>query len=163
MNAARLTGPSLGRTGAPCRDCSRWVSPARPPHPPCDSHRNGRSTCLDRWSAAGGGCRVRGPRSRYLVAAVAVTGHCDAGRAGEHDPVMGESPPLVTEASAEFFHPEPSLALVLGAYPAHDSTPRVVVDRVEARLGHPVPEVVRPPGQFPVEAENQLVQALLAG
>lgn len=23
----------LGRTGAPCRDCSRWVSPARPPHP----------------------------------------------------------------------------------------------------------------------------------
>ena len=39
----------LGRTGAPCQDCSWWVSPARPPHPACDSHRTGRSTCLARW------------------------------------------------------------------------------------------------------------------
>jgi hypothetical protein len=38
----------LGRTGAPCRDCSRWVSPARPPHPTCTSPRIGRSTCLAR-------------------------------------------------------------------------------------------------------------------
>ena len=36
-------------TGAPCQDCSWWVSPARPPHPACDSHRTGRSTCLARW------------------------------------------------------------------------------------------------------------------
>ena len=40
-----------GRTGAPCQDCSWWVSPACPPHPACDSHRTGRSTCLARWSA----------------------------------------------------------------------------------------------------------------
>jgi len=39
----------LGRTGAPCRDRSRWVSPARPPHPACGSHRTGRSTCLAGW------------------------------------------------------------------------------------------------------------------
>ena len=39
----------LGRVGAPCRDCSRWVSPTPPPHPACDSHRTGRSLCLDRW------------------------------------------------------------------------------------------------------------------
>ena len=43
----------LGRTGAPCQDRSWWVSPARPPHPACDSHRTGRSTCLasgvSRW------------------------------------------------------------------------------------------------------------------
>ena len=38
----------LGRTGAPCRDCSRWVSPARRPHPTCTSPRIGRSTCLAR-------------------------------------------------------------------------------------------------------------------
>ena len=47
-----VEAPRWGRTGAPCRDCSRWVSPARPPHPPCASPRNGRSTCLARWSAA---------------------------------------------------------------------------------------------------------------
>ena len=41
-------GVRLGRTGAPCRDCSRWVSPARPPHPACASPRTGRSTCLAR-------------------------------------------------------------------------------------------------------------------
>jgi hypothetical protein len=37
------------------------------------------------------------------------------------------------------------LARVPGAYPAHQPVPRVVVDRVEYRLGHSVPEVVRPP------------------
>jgi hypothetical protein len=42
---------SLGRIGAPCRDRSRWVSPTRPPNPPCDSHRNGLSMCPVRWSA----------------------------------------------------------------------------------------------------------------
>jgi len=35
----------LGRTGAPCQAHAWWVSPARPPNPPCDSHRNGLSTC----------------------------------------------------------------------------------------------------------------------
>src|SRR5664280_2202913 len=45
---ASSCGPSmpLGRTGAPCQDCSSWVSPARRPNPPCDSHRNGLSTRL---------------------------------------------------------------------------------------------------------------------
>ena len=94
--------PCSGRTGAPCRDCSRWVSPARPPHPACDSHRTGRSTCLDRRSAGSGGCRFRGPRGRYVSAAVAVAGHRDAGCAGEHDPVVGETPSLITEATAHF-------------------------------------------------------------
>lgn len=52
----RAPGPDTGRAGhwlgraeAPCRDCSRWVSPAPPPHPACDSHRTGRSMCLGRW------------------------------------------------------------------------------------------------------------------
>ena len=39
----------LGRTGAPCQDCSWWVSPARPPNPACASQRTGLSTCLARW------------------------------------------------------------------------------------------------------------------
>ena len=47
--AERAGCGQLGRTGAPCQDCSWWVSPARPPHPACDSHRTGRSTCLARW------------------------------------------------------------------------------------------------------------------
>src|SRR5438876_9340506 len=96
----------LGRTGAPCRDCSRWVSPARPPHPACGSHRTGRSTCLARWSAAGGGCRFRGPGGRDGAAAVAVADHGDAGCAGEHDPLVGEPPALVAEAPAELRHAE---------------------------------------------------------
>ncbi len=33
-----------GRTGAPCLPFGRWVSPARPPHRTCDSHRIRRST-----------------------------------------------------------------------------------------------------------------------
>ena len=58
---------------ARCRCCHR-SSPASPlPHPPCDSHRNGRSACLTRWSAArwrllvsgstGSGCCCRGSGS----------------------------------------------------------------------------------------------------
>jgi len=35
---------SRGRTGAPCLPFGRWVSPARPPHRTCDSHRIRRST-----------------------------------------------------------------------------------------------------------------------
>jgi transposase len=49
------------RTGARCWPCSQSVSPARLPHPACDSHRTGRSTCLTRRSTAGRGCRVGGP------------------------------------------------------------------------------------------------------
>src|SRR5450755_2440630 len=97
----------MGRTGAPCQDCSWWVSPARPPNPPCDSHRNGLSTCLTSWSAGGNGCLVDRPRGRYPAAAVAVAGHGDAGCASEHDPVVSESPTDIAEATAEVFHPEP--------------------------------------------------------
>jgi len=46
----------LGRAGAPCRDCSWWVSPARPPNPACPSRSTGLSTCLARWVSC-----VRGP------------------------------------------------------------------------------------------------------
>src|SRR5512135_3170943 len=129
---------------ARCR-CYHWSSPASPlPHPACGSRRTGRSTCLARWSAAGGGCWPGGPWGGDGAAAVAVALHLDTGCAGEDDPVAGDPPADVAEAAAEFFHPETVLALVLGAYPAHQPTPRVVVDRVEHGLGHSVPEVVRP-------------------
>src|SRR6266545_691031 len=82
---------------------------------------------------------------------------------GEHHPVVGEAPPLVTEAAAHLFHPEPGFALVLGAYPPHDPTPCMGVDRVEGRFGHSVPEVGRPPRQRPVETDEQLIQVLVAG
>jgi len=152
-----------GRTGAPCQDRSWWVSPARPPHPACDSHRTGRSTCLASWSAVGGGCRVRCPRGRDPAAAVAVAGDRDAGCAGESDPVVGDPPSDVAEATSEFFHPEPVLARVLGPYPPHQPTPRMVVDRTEHVLGHPVPEVGGPPDQGLVETDDQLVQILVPG
>jgi hypothetical protein len=156
-------GELLGRTGAPCQDRSWWVSPARPPHPACDSHRTGRSTCLASGSAVGGGCRVDGPRSRDPAAAVAVAGDRDAGCAGEGDPIVGDPPSDVAEATSEFFHPEPVLARVLGPYPPHQPTPRMVVDRTEHVLGHPVPEVGRPPDQGLVETDDQLVQILVPG
>ena len=41
--------PGSGGIGAPCQDCSRWVSPILPPHPACGSHRTGRSMCPGRW------------------------------------------------------------------------------------------------------------------
>ena len=41
--------PWSGGIGAPCQDCSRWVSPILPPHPACGSHRTGRSMCPGRW------------------------------------------------------------------------------------------------------------------
>ena len=157
------TSELLGRTGAPCQDRSWWVSPARPPHPACDSHRTGRSTCLASGSAVGGGCQVRCPWGRDPAAAVAVAGDRDAGCAGEGDPVVGDPPSDVAEATSEFFHPEPVLARILGPYPPHQPTPRVVVDRTEHVLGHPVPEVDRPPDQGLVETDDQLVQILVPG
>src|SRR5205807_347473 len=108
-------------------------------------------------------CRFRGPWGRYISAAVAVAGHCDAGRAGEHDPVVGEAPSLVTEATTHFFHPETVFARVLGPYPAHDPTPCMVVDRVEGGLGRSVPVIVRPSRQCPVDAGEKLIQAHVAG
>src|SRR6266699_433831 len=99
---------------------------------------------VSRWLLRGG-CRCRVPRGRYGAAAVAVAGHRDAGRAGEHDPVPGEPPPLVAEATAELWHPDPVASLlVLGAYPAHDPVPCMSVNVAEGGLGHSVPEVVRP-------------------
>src|SRR6266851_7510136 len=153
----------LSRAGARCRPCGQPVSPTRSPHPACGSHRTGRSTCLGRWSAAGDGCcRTGSPWGRNVATAVAVAGHFDAGRAGEPDPVAGESPPLVAEATAEFLDRQPGASLVLGAYPAHQPTPCEVVDRVENVLRHPVPEVVRPARQGPVQAADQLVEILVA-
>ena len=159
----QTTPELLGRTGAPCQDRSWRVSPARPPHPACDFHRTGRSTCLASGSAVGGGCRVRGPWGRDPAAAVAVAGDRDAGCAGEGDPVVGDPPSDVAEATSEFFHSEPVLARILGPYPPHQPTPRVVVDRAEHVLGHPVPEVGRPPDQGLVETDDQLVQILVPG
>jgi hypothetical protein len=52
---------------------------------------------------------------------------------------------------------------VLGAYPPHQPTPRVVVDRAEDCLGHPVSEVPCPPSQHLVQAGDQLVQVLVSG
>ncbi|MBV9383435.1 MAG: hypothetical protein JO242_22585, partial [Streptosporangiaceae bacterium] len=69
---ARCTAPGCNRqaadwsggAGAPCRDCSWWVSPALPPNPACAFQRTGLSTCLGRRVsyrvAAGAGCGVNG-------------------------------------------------------------------------------------------------------
>src|SRR5258706_14427222 len=158
--------PGVGEVGlrARCRDFS-WSSPASPlPHPACASQRTGRSGCLARWSVmCCGGCRCRSPRGRYFAAAIAVADHGDAGCAGEYDPVPGEPPPLVTETAAEFFHPEPGPARVLGACPAHQPTPGEAVDRAEHCLGHAVTEIVRPSRQRPVQAGDQLVDVHMAG
>jgi hypothetical protein len=55
-----------------------------------------------------------------------------SGPRGEHDPVAGESPPLVAEATAEFLHGQPGFARVLGACPAHEPPPYEGVDRTES-------------------------------
>ena len=39
----------LGGAGTPCRDYSRWVSPALPPNPACAFQRTGLSMCRGRW------------------------------------------------------------------------------------------------------------------
>src|SRR5919108_109888 len=102
------------------------------PNPTCRSLGIGLSTCLARWSASCGGCRFRGPWGRYGAAAVAVARHGDAGRAGEHGPVVGERPPRVAEAAAEFIQSDPvASAFVLAAEPTHDPPPGEAVDRVE--------------------------------
>ena len=87
----------LGRTRARCPGCPGSVSRVRPPNRTCVSPRIRLSTCLSRCSAAGGG---GGPGGRYVRSAVAVAGHGDAGGAGEHDPVLGDPPALVTEPAA---------------------------------------------------------------
>src|ERR1019366_7346980 len=128
------------------------------PNPTCQSLGIGLSTCLTHWSTVGLGCRFRGPWGRDLVTAVAVTSHSDAGGAGEHGPVVGEPPPFVTEATAEFVRPDRvASTLVLGAYPTHDPAPCEAVDCVEHVLGHGIPEIVRPPAQGPVETDEQLI------
>ncbi len=88
----------LGRTRARCPGCPGSVSRVRPPNRTCVSPRIRLSTCLTRCSAARGS---RGPGGRYVRSAVAVAGHGDAGRAGEHDPVVGDPPALVAEPAAE--------------------------------------------------------------
>src|SRR6185312_10343672 len=132
VTSSRTSAPWGGRSSA-------GLDGASSPH-------TGLSTCLARWSTAcGGGCRWWGPGGRDFAAAVAVAGYRDAGCAGEGDPVVGESPPCVAEAAAELCHSEGVFTRVLGAYPAHQSIPRVVIDCAEYGLGYPVPEVVRPP------------------
>src|SRR5512133_1859556 len=166
--------PALPGRSRNANDC--WVGPGRPvgiapggfPRPARRTRRatlaaTGSPRVLPVGSAGGDGCRVDGPRGRDLAAAVAVAGHRDAGSAGEDDPVVGKPPPLITEAAAEVLHPETTLALVFGAYPPHQPTPRVGVDRAEDGLGHPVSEVPCPPGQHLVQAGDQLVQVLVPG
>ena len=48
-SASQYEASGSGGIGAPCQDCSWWVSPILPPHPACGSHRTGRSMCLGRW------------------------------------------------------------------------------------------------------------------
>jgi putative transposase len=106
---------------------------------------------------------VGGPGGCDGAATVVVAGYRDAGCAGEHGPVVGDAPALVAEAAAELGHPEPVFVLVFGACPPHEPVPGVLVDCVEDGLGHSVSEVVRPPAQGPVEAEDQLLEVLVAG
>jgi len=115
----------LGRPGARCRDCSRPVSPGRPPNRTCGSHRIRLSMCLGRWSTAYG-CRSRCPWGRDVRAAVAVADHPDAGSAREHNPATGESPAPVAEAP-QLTAPDAMFA----PEPPRDPAPRVGVDRGE--------------------------------
>ncbi len=55
-----ILGAGSGGIGAPCQDCSWWVSPILPPHPACGSHRTGRSMCLNRWISRMARLMVRG-------------------------------------------------------------------------------------------------------
>src|SRR5674476_1646703 len=57
-------------------------------------------------------------------------------------------------------HPD---ARVLGADPADDPPPGVVVEQAEDALRHPVPEIVRPSPQSPVETGDQLSHTLVPG
>src|SRR6266545_3959159 len=86
---------------ARCRCCHRSVSWGPLPHPACTSRCTGRSTCLDRWSAVGGGCRFRGPRGWHVAAAIAVAGHGDAGCAGVDVVLLRSSLSLTTNMHAE--------------------------------------------------------------
>jgi len=115
----------LGRPGARCRDCSRPVSPGRPPNRTCGSHRIRLSMCLGRWSIAYG-CRSRCPWGCDVRAAVAVADHPDAGSAREHNPATGESPAPVAEAP-QLTAPDAMFA----PEPPRDPAPRVGVDRGE--------------------------------
>ena len=129
------TPPRIAPLGFPARPAPGVrLSPHRALHVSCQ--------LVSRWRPAGSMST-----GSYPAAAVAVAGDRDAGCAGEGDPVVGDPPSDVAEATSEFFHSEPVLARVLGPYPPHQPTPRVVVDRAEHVLGHPVPEVGRPPDQ----------------
>src|SRR6266496_1371979 len=98
----------------------------------------GLSACLSRWSAAGGGCRLGGPRCRYPGAAVAVARHCNAGCAGEHHSVMGKSPAVVAEPAADLVHPDSlRLPLVFTSEPAYGPPPGVPVDCARTPLWTP--------------------------
>jgi hypothetical protein len=150
----------LGRAGAPCRGCSRWVSPARPPNPACDFHRTGLSACLGRWLCGRLGC----PRGWYPRAAVAVAGDRHGRRAGEPGPVCCECPGAgEAEAPLQLWQSRPSASVVLVLQPVHDAVPCVVIDLAEGRLGHAVPEVARPPRQGPVDALEERREVLVQG
>ena len=149
----------LGRAGAHHCSEEQHVSPTRPPNPACASPRTGLSTCLARWSASDG-CRCRGPRGANTMTAVAVTGHRDAGRAGEHHPVVGDSPAPVTEPAAELL---PADAVVLATHPGHDPPPGLRIEVPEQVFRYRLPEVVRPSPQRPVETLQDLVQVHVQG
>lgn len=55
---------------------------------------------------------------------------------------MGDPPALVAEATAELGHSETGFARIFAAYPAHQTAPRMVVDRADDSFGRPVSEVV---------------------
>ena len=90
-----------------------WVGPRRPVSVAAGGFpRTARRTRRAPFNAPGsprvvivgqpsrGGYRCRCPRGGDPAAAVAVAGHCDAGCAGEHDPVIGEPPSLIAETAA---------------------------------------------------------------
>src|SRR5260370_1327747 len=125
-----------------------WRRPRAPPTPTLPTLTAARAPAfLPDGQALGGGCRFRGPRGRVAAATIAVAFHRHAGGAGEHGPVVGEPPPLLAEAAAEFLHPETVPARVLGAYPAHQPTPPVRGDPAEHCLAHSPPAAGRPTRQ----------------
>jgi hypothetical protein len=144
----QFTG-DVGEVGqrARCR-CFHRSFPAGPlPNPAYRSPGTGLSTCLGPVVSRWGRLPVSGSTGWGSATAVAVAGHRDAGGAGEHHPVVGESPSAVAEATAHVLQRQSSSTLVFCPYPAHQPTPGMVVDRAERGLGHPVSEVVRPPAK----------------
>lgn len=93
------------------------------------------------------------PWRRDLRSPVAVTGDRDRSGVEEVDAVLAELPSVMEVAPAQGV---PTGSSVLSADPSNDPAPRVVVEVVEGRLGHAVPEVGGPTSKRQVELAEEI-------